>query len=497
MGIPSYFSYIIRNYSNIIRKHRDCDKIHHLLMDCNSIIYDSFREMEEQYKKTPFDLSTIENKLIDNTIQKIIEYILLISPEKSVYVTFDGVAPFAKMNQQRIRRYNSQFSESIPIWNTMSITPGTQFMKTLSNRVTTYFRKYRVANIAVQTSCSDEPGEGEQKMFEMVRKSKYTTDNIGVYGLDADLIMLSLFHQQFCKNIYVFREAPNFKTVISSQFDDKEVLFMDINGLSNSIFQEMGNYDPADKQMRVTDYMFMCFLLGNDFLPHLPSINIRIHGIQMLTDTYYQTIGRFRDRSLIHRIKKTINWKWVKTFFDMLAENEHRNLLLEHERMEKDKRPARNEEIPNTYRVDERYINPSVPGWQQRYYRRLLDIESNEDINEACKQYIKGLSWVYNYYTKGEDNGWEYTKGYGALLKDIVKNMEYVQEDPPSKKIIVSQLEQMLYVLPKKGLYLLGKDYESKIDSRVKYEDDCECEISYKRYMWERHPKLSKINKKK
>ena len=40
MGIPSYFSYIIRNYSNIIRK--DCNRVQLLLMDCNSIIYDSY-----------------------------------------------------------------------------------------------------------------------------------------------------------------------------------------------------------------------------------------------------------------------------------------------------------------------------------------------------------------------------------------------------------------------------------------------------------------------
>ena len=51
MGIPSYFSYIIKNYTNIIRKHKDTERIHHLLMDCNSIIYDTYRELEEKYKK--------------------------------------------------------------------------------------------------------------------------------------------------------------------------------------------------------------------------------------------------------------------------------------------------------------------------------------------------------------------------------------------------------------------------------------------------------------
>ena len=54
MGIPSYFSHIIKNYSNIIRKQSGCERIQHLLMDCNSIIYDSFRELEEKYKAIPW-----------------------------------------------------------------------------------------------------------------------------------------------------------------------------------------------------------------------------------------------------------------------------------------------------------------------------------------------------------------------------------------------------------------------------------------------------------
>jgi 5'-3' exonuclease len=65
---------------------------------------------------------------------------------------------------------------------------------------------------------------------------------------------------------------------------------MDILGLSNSIFQEMGNYDPADKNIRVTDYIFMCFLLGNDFLPHFPALNIRTNGIYHLIEIYHPTI---------------------------------------------------------------------------------------------------------------------------------------------------------------------------------------------------------------
>ena len=217
------------------------------------------------------------------------------------------------MNQQRIRRYKAQDTTTKPLWNTTAITPGTSFMKQLSQSIysfftpslpssSTYQNKYPQRKIMV--SCSDEPGEGEHKLFHFIRTTDCKTDIVSVYGLDADLIMLSLFHQSYCKNIYVFRESPTFKTVLSSKYEQKELLFMDISGLINSIFKEMGNYQLVDKTLRVTDYVFMCFLLGNDFLPHFPALNIRTHGIQILTDAYYQTIGRFRDRSFIHPTTK-------------------------------------------------------------------------------------------------------------------------------------------------------------------------------------------------
>ena len=86
-----------------------------------------------------------ENTLINNVISTIGDYIHNISPSQLVYIAFDGVAPFAKMTQQRTRRHKGSILSKIDSvlqkttsnidWSTSNITPGTQFMNNLSIKV--------------------------------------------------------------------------------------------------------------------------------------------------------------------------------------------------------------------------------------------------------------------------------------------------------------------------------------------------------------------------
>lgn len=109
MGIPSYFSYIIKNYPNIIQKYiTNTFKIDNLYLDCNSIIYDVFNKIE-------FDKLTesVSISIIKNVIFKIEEYISIIQPSQTVIIAFDGVAPVAKLEQQRGRRYKSWYQNEM------------------------------------------------------------------------------------------------------------------------------------------------------------------------------------------------------------------------------------------------------------------------------------------------------------------------------------------------------------------------------------------------
>ena len=418
MGIPSYFSYIVKNHASIIQKYEANLKIiNNLYLDCNSIIYDVYNNCDIDQTNKQFAVIIIERVIL-----KIEEYIALIRPQNTIVIAFDGVAPVAKLEQQRSRRYKSWYQtelsanilkkENKNAWNTASITPGTKFMAELNHTVSSHFTsKSKQTDLQIIVSDSSQIGEGEHKIFAFIRdqNDKHLKECTVIYGLDADLIMLSINHLPVCPNIFLFRETPHFIQSIDSSLEPNANYLLDIPKLASNIVSYMSNekmLNAEQKQNRIYDYIFLSFLLGNDFLPHFPALNIRTGGIDKLLNAYKATLGESIDKSLTNG--KTIYWHNVRKLIEFLAPLEEEFIIAEHQLRNKKERYTIPDETPEqklkkfelipTYeREMERYINPVKPKWQQRYYIGLFGLKKDEKIEELWGSYLTAAADDINY----------------------------------------------------------------------------------------------------
>jgi 5'-3' exonuclease len=482
-------------------------------MDCNSIIYDVFRNIETHNPDLLNNVDELETEIINKVISSIHSYVYYIKPNELLYIAFDGVAPFAKMEQQRVRRYKNSSSSSIG-WSTSNITPGTLFMSRLSKRVRGAFsgleEHYNVKQIIV--SASDEPGEGEHKMFQYIRDHccSRSKKQCAVYGLDSDLIMLALFHCKHFGQLYIFRETPAFGKQLfpdTVELKDNECHFLDIPLLANCIVQELKckSFDSH----RIYDYVFLCFFLGNDFLPHFPSLNIRTSGIDTLIQTYTKLFGNHSDRFFVsHSLE--IQWRYVHSFIYELAKYESERFIGEVSMRGKwgkrkwamdtdEDRDFLTQSVPVIFRSEELYIAPSNKFWQNRYYKCLFgpDIQRKS----VCINYIEGLEWVFRYYTQNCPHWkWKYNYSYPPLLKDLVTHVpktstSFIRSDCALNIPFHGHI-QLCYVLPKHQHSLLPFKYQNLFTTKYNdcFADSFEYHWAFCRYLWEAHPILPTIS---
>ena len=518
MGIPSYFSYIIKNHPNIVKKYfKDTLKVDNLYLDCNSIIYDAYSKMDVE-KLT----ESIAVSIIKRVVSKIEEYINIIQPKQTVVIAFDGVAPVAKLEQQRSRRYKSWYQNEMSrmifkkntddVWNTTAITPGTKFMAELNTYVSKWFSvtKYGVSNIIV--SGSNDVGEGEHKLFDYIRSNpeKHSTETTIIYGLDADLIMLSINHLPICPNIYLFRETPHFIQSIDSSLEPNANYYLDIPEFTNALIKYMNNdreLTTDQQKNKVYDYIFLCFFLGNDFLPHFPAVNIRTGGVDKMINAYKATIG---ESNLNLTNGKTIYWGNVRKVVKELARLEEEFMIKEHRsRNNKERHLMPNttpeqkfkmfESTPLYDREMEHFINPVKPCWQNRYYSGLFDGKNDDLKRDVSINYLQGLEWTMKYYTTGcPDWRWNYKYCYPPLLEDLIHYIplferEFVPYKTPNP---VSEIVQLCYVLPRTSLDLLPKKLYFELLRKHDdwYKGNCDFSWSYCRYFWEAHVEMNEID---
>jgi 5'-3' exoribonuclease 1 len=280
----------------------------------------------------------------------------MIQPTKVFYLAVDGVAPRAKMNQQRSRRFRSakeaedlaaqlvardQFNgkDVAPTdkkrFDSNCITPGTDFMLKLSLALQKWVEfkmktdPFWMNGATVIVTGPDVPGEGEHKVMDFLRleKGKYEagekTDLYGpgwthvLYGLDADLIMLGLVSHE--NNFMLLREKMSVvmagrgrnkyrKKKDMMEYNRYDFELLEIASLRKLLAIQFRKFSDEvsgySLERIVDDFIFMCMMVGNDFLPHSPHLEIDGGAISLMMTNYIDLLpewkGYLTDREKIH-----------------------------------------------------------------------------------------------------------------------------------------------------------------------------------------------------
>lgn len=242
-----------------------------------------------------------------------------IKPKQLFFMAIDGVAPRAKMNQQRARRFRTALDAEVARdkaiasgiempkedpFDSNCITPGTEFMARLTQQLK-YFISKKVSEdidwqgVEVVLSGHEVPGEGEHKIMEYIRKAKSQPDydaNIRhcLYGLDADLVMLGLLSHDphFC----LLREEVTFgrsRDKKPKELEHQNFFLMHLCVVREYLeleFQDLkepGVLDfPFDMERVIDDFILMAFFVGNDFLPNLPHLHINEGALALMFGIY-------------------------------------------------------------------------------------------------------------------------------------------------------------------------------------------------------------------
>ncbi len=269
-------------------------------------------------------------------------------------MAIDGVAPRAKMNQQRARRFRTALDAEIAkekaerdgvdmpteeAFDSNCITPGTEFMAKLTKQLK-YFINKKISDdadwqgVEVVLSGHEVPGEGEHKVMEYIRLAKAQPDydpNMRhcLYGLDADLIMLGLLSHDphFC----LLREEVTFGR--QSQKKSKELEHQNFYLMHLCIvreyleleFQELKEPSalsfPFDMERVIDDFILMAFFVGNDFLPNLPNLHINEGALALMFKMYKSVLPKAG--GYINELG-VINLERLALLLDELADVEYR-----------------------------------------------------------------------------------------------------------------------------------------------------------------------------
>lgn len=444
MGIPLYFHTITNTYTGILHtsKPRKCNWY---FFDYNGAIHHAAQNVIVKRENVP--VAEVDNEAFEKEIyEEVWDYtgkcVGVADPQNKIGIYIDGVAPIAKINQQRKRRYLSilrhKLMETTPVWDTNAISPGTAFMIRLQAFLRRKIQE-DVHQMKYMLSSADEAGEGEHKIFAQIA-SIPPLESIFIHGLDADLIMLSLMSHH--PNITLMRE-PTWP--YNTENTAEGFIYLDIDKFRSGLLSHLRDQykwsiadesvnDPYSEEAKriIETYVVLCFLLGNDFLPHAPTLSLKKNG-------YEDVLRAAKEAYAIYPFGCVVDQRVFIPFITevilRLAVNEDTRLLKANEEYMRRKPSIRADKADAYPLLDETrdklakliYDSSQPNRWRSLYYKHLFFTKLNDTnvIAKACEQYVTGLCWTYAYYKRlPKPYDWYYPYGYPPSLLDIANFLQ-------------------------------------------------------------------------
>lgn len=467
MGIPSYFKRLTDSYKGIVRRNR-VGTVDWLLFDFNCLIYHVLARPDCPVY-TPQAPRQWEEKFLNEIARYTMKVVRHVEPMKGVYIAIDGVAPMAKIRQQRMRRFRAAMEAADAAeageqrFDKNAITPGTAFMGALSVRLQELAVKHSLANFQILLSDTTEPGEGEQKLMAFLRANKATgNDAVVVYGLDADLIVLSLWTRIMHfpeRPTYLFREHVERGEIERDALGEEVFDWFSIDALQQAITQELNNQTPE----AIMDYCAAMMLLGNDFLPTSMSFRLKEEGHQRLMKLL--GIGWAAAMTRLWCPDGGLNKAgWLAILRQLEAEEQWRFERAVTKKLQARAKGDDPEDEPLRQRADEVFVYQGnngnmqlLPNWRS-IYNRIAFGGAPATIAQAARTYVQGLSWVVDYYIgKPISMEWVYNWHFAPLWSTIVWELEsagWTAPPMPCARLLKPE-EQLGMVLPLASWHLL------------------------------------------
>lgn len=311
-----------------------------------------------------------------------LKQILLEVSVKDTFIAFDGLVPLAKIVQQRYRRFKISSEE----FDKRQISPDTPYMRELEKKIKEEFPEIRI-------SPTQEPGEGEHKIFLDLNSLNFDNKNIIIYGLDADLILLSL---QRPENIFLMRDG-----------------YLDISELKKNL------------PIPSPEFLRLSLFFGNDFMPSIGIFSLREQG-------YERALKMFTESKAT-----LLTQEGRQNFIDYCSENEIDTL----------KKIIRKRNL-----LSEKWITQDALEFPRKYYLHILDgVLNTHKVSEA---YWKTYHWTLDYFLNNIPTNWDWYYPYpdAPLLQDL--GQEYY---PEKGELHFKIKDQLQFILPSTTLKIINR----------------------------------------